>query len=51
MIIEYCREPKSVQEIMDKFGFNSRSRFRRNYLTPMLEKGILRMTLPNKVSS
>ena len=50
-IIEFCRKPKSVQEIMDKFGFDSRTSFRRNYLTAMLKNGELKMTMPEKPSS
>lgn len=51
MIIDFCIEPGSVQEIMDKFGIDSRTSFRRKYLTPMLEKGVLKMTIPEKPSS
>lgn len=51
MIIDFCKEPKSVQEIMDYFGFESRTSFRRKYLIPMLEHGMLKMTLPEKASS
>ena len=51
MITGFCKEPKSVQEIMDYFGFESRTSFRRKYLTSMLEQGILKMTLPEKASS
>ncbi len=29
LIIDFCREPRSLQEIMDKLGFNSRTNFRR----------------------
>lgn len=51
MIVDFCIEPRSVQEIMDKFGLDSRTSFRRKYLTPMLEKGVLKMTIPEKPSS
>lgn len=29
MILDYCKEPKSVLEIMEKFGFERRTSFRR----------------------
>ncbi len=45
------KEPKSVQEIMDEFYFDSRTSFRRKYLTPMLKNGVLKMTIPEKPSS
>ncbi len=51
MIIDFCREPKSIMEIMDYFGFKSRTSFRRNYLQKMLKDGTLKMTIPNKPSS
>lgn len=51
MIIEFCKEPKSVQEIMYNFGFKSRTSFRRNYLNDLVEKGMLKMTLPDKPKS
>lgn len=51
MIIDFCREPKSIMEIMDHCGFKSRTSFRRNYLQKMLENGTLKMTIPNKPSS
>ena len=51
LIIDFCKDPKSVQEIMDKFDFDSRTSFRRKYLTPMLKNGVLKMTIPEKPSS
>lgn len=51
LIIDFCKEPKSIQEIMDEFNFDSRTSFRRKYLTPMLKNGVLKMTIPEKPSS
>lgn len=51
MILEFCKEAKSIQEIMDEFGFDSRTSFRRNYLTSMLKDGTLKMSIPDKPSS
>ncbi len=51
LIADFCREPKSVQEIMDEFEFDSRTSFRRKYLTPMLKNCVLKMTIPEKPSS
>ena len=51
MIIDFCREPKSVMEIMDNFIFKSRTSFKRNYLQKMLADGTLKMTIPDKPSS
>lgn len=51
MIIDFCREPKSVMEIMDNFKFKSRTSFKRNFLQKMLAEGTLKMTIPDKPSS
>ena len=51
MIIDFCREPKSVMEIMDNFKFKSRTSFKRNYLQKLLAEGTLKMTIPDKPSS
>lgn len=51
MILEYCKEPKSIQEIMNNFGFESRTSFRRNYLSDLLSNEKLKMTMPDKPSS
>ena len=32
MILDFCKEAKSIPEIMEKFGFDSRTSFRRKYL-------------------
>ena len=42
LIIDFCKDPKSVHEIMDEFDFDSRTSFRRKYLTPMLKNGVLK---------
>ena len=51
MILDFCKEPKSVPEIMGNFGFDSRTSFRRKYLNVLLEDGRLKMTLPDKPKS
>lgn len=49
-IIEYCKEPKSANEIMQEFSL-ARSQFRRHYLDKMLGAGILKRTEPDKPKS
>lgn len=51
MILEFCREAKSVSEIMDQFGFESRTSFRRKYLNDLVGTGQLKMTMPDKPKS
>lgn len=49
-IIEFCSEPKSASQIMQKFNLE-RSYFRRHYLDKMLEYGELQRTEPDKPKS
>ena len=51
MILDFCKEARSIPEIMEKFGFNSRTSFRRKYLNKLVKEGRLKMTLPNKPKS
>ena len=51
LILDFCREARSVPEIMEMFGLDSRTSFRRKYLNPLLENGKLKMTLPDKPKS
>ncbi len=51
MILDFCKEAKSVPEIMEKFGFESRTSFRRKYLNVLVKEDRLKMTLPDKPKS
>ena len=51
MILDFCKTPKSAQEIVDEFGFSNRNYFRRHYLEEMLMTKKLKMTMPDKPSS
>ena len=50
-IISYCSEPHSIQEIMGIVRQTNRSRFKKNIINPLLEEGILFMTIPDKPNS
>ena len=43
--------PQSAQAIMDRLGLKSRIAFRKNYLNPALEAGLVGMTIPDKPTS
>ena len=43
--------PQSAQQIMDKLHLKSRMSFRKNYLVPALEIGLIGMTIPEKPTS
>ena len=51
LILEFCNEPKSVKEIMEYIGLRHRPTFMYDYLNPLLEKGKLQMTIPDKPKS
>lgn len=59
-ISEYVRQMLSVMEydvpytasaIMEKLGLKSRETFRKNYMAPALEQGLVEMTIPDKPQS
>jgi ATP-dependent DNA helicase RecG len=50
-ILNYCKVPRSIVEIMNHLGFQNRSKFRTRYLNPLLEAKMLKMTIPEKSQS
>ena len=51
MILDFCRTPRQVGEIRAKLGYTNRTKFRQNYMTPLLRDGYLEMTIPDKPTS
>jgi len=51
LIMEFCAEPKSTSEIIQRFGFTNRMKLRRSYLNVMLADGRLLRTIPERPSS
>ncbi|WP_332882004.1 Fic family protein [Methanosarcina horonobensis] len=49
--MEFCKEPKTATEIMEHLQLTHREHFRKHILKPLLEAGILHMTIPDKPSS
>ena len=43
--------PYSANELMERLGIKSKETLRGSYLNPALENGLVKMTIPNKVSS
>lgn len=50
-IVEFCRTPRSRHEIAEFLGLESVSYVVSNYVTPLIEKGEIAMTIPEKPSS
>ena len=44
-------ETLSAQEMMERLGLSNRSSFRKNYLKPAMEQGLIAMTMPDKPKS
>ena len=50
VVLHLCEQPKSVVELMEATGYESRTSFRRKILTPLLEAGLLKPVLGDKNS-
>ena len=50
-ILEFCKEPKSIKEIMLEFGYKSNRTLKRDYIDILIKENKLEMTLPNKPTS
>ena len=50
-IIEFCKEPRSISEISKKIGYQDKRKFRENYINPLLKRGLLKRTIPDKPTS
>lgn len=50
-VLLFCSEPKSRKEIQDHLGLKDINHFKKAILNPLLEKGLLQRTIPDKPSS
>ena len=50
-ILEFCRHPKKREEIQSFINISNRDYFRKEILNPLLEKGLLHPTVPDKLTS
>lgn len=50
-ILAFCVEPLSKAEIAEHCGYKNTKNFTQKYLRPLLDSGILKMTLPDKPKS
>jgi ATP-dependent DNA helicase RecG len=51
MILEQCREEKNLAILMSTMGRSDRTKFRDQFIKPLLETGLLEMTIPDKPKS
>ncbi|MBE5864448.1 MAG: AAA family ATPase [Lachnospiraceae bacterium] len=50
-LAEYCKLPRTRAEMQDYCGLSGRANFRENHLKLLLEKGAIKMTIPDKPNS
>jgi ATP-dependent DNA helicase RecG len=50
-VAAFCREAKAAKEIMAELGLKHWKTFQANYLTPLLQTGMLERTIPDKPKS
>ena len=51
MLLEFCREPKSLADMMEHLGLKDRKSFIQGYINPLLGEGVIAMTAPDKPTS
>ena len=50
-ILSFCKEPHSKAEIAEHCGYKNTKNFTQKYLRPLLDSGLLTMTIPDKPRS
>lgn len=51
MLTRFCVEPRTRAEMMEHIGIKERAYFKKSILDPLLAKGVIKMTLPDKPTS
>lgn len=50
-LLEFCRTPRTREEMQQFMGPNNRGHFRQKILNPLIKGGLLKMTIPDKPTS
>ncbi len=50
-ITAYCKEPRKKSEIMTYCGYKNAKSFTKKYLKPLMDQGLITMTIPDKPNS
>jgi len=51
LLIQYCKQPRTSQEIMDYLKLRNKEYFRKEILKPLIESSIIMLTVPDKPRS
>ncbi|MCK4870547.1 MAG: hypothetical protein KAS93_05495 [Gammaproteobacteria bacterium] len=49
--MKLCKEPRSVVEVMELLGWKNRTKFKQKFIRPLIARGLLTMTIPDKPQS
>ena len=50
-ILDLCREPQQITDIQKQLNYSDRTYFKKNFIAPLLDAGLLEMTIPDKPTS
>ncbi len=50
-LLTFCLSERSIVELAEKMELSDRSKFRKKYINPLLDEGLLTMTVPDKPNS
>ncbi len=50
-ILRYCMNSEKIANMCHSLGYNDRTKFKKNYINPLLDAGLLEMTIPEKPTS
>jgi predicted HTH transcriptional regulator len=51
ILLDRCHIPQNIIELMDVLKWTNRTKFRHRYVVPLIKKGLLKMTVPDKPQS
>jgi len=49
--LKFCQVERNLQEMMNLLDWKDRTKFRNKYVHPLVKKGLLAMTIPDKPQS
>ena len=50
-LLMFCREDRTLIEMLSYMNVSDRTKFRKKYIYPLLEAGAIQMTIPDKPNS
>ena len=50
-LLSFCSKEQAISNIQRQFKWTNRTKFRNKYISPLLQDGLLKMTIPDKPQS